>query len=416
MRFSWLDNSPESWKGKRVKHLFYYSKDRVDDPSKYPILSLTMKGIVERDISKNEGQLPDTFNGYSLLKMGDIVFNPMDLISGWVDKSSFNGLISPSYRVLRPRENNLDVGYFNYFFQIHYKERIFFPFGEGVHYQYRWGLGSETLMNFPVLFPSIFVQQQIVSYLDLKTQLIDNLIQQKIKKIELLKEKRTSLINHVITKGLYPNVEMKDSGEGWFSSYPSSWGCVNFRVMCNLQQGLQIPFDKRYFEKTEDSYEYITTQSIHKPDQPRQFIKSPKKSVICFEEDILYGRTGNTGEVVTNIHGVFHNNFFKIDYNREKIYKDFLVWYLNNLRFREHILLLSGTTTIPDLNHGSFYSTRMLLPSIMEQKQIVKYLDDHTKEIDELVELEQNKIKLLKEYRRSLISEVVTGKIDVRDK
>lgn len=277
----------------------------------------------------------------------------------------------------------------------------------------RINLRQDRLLETPLFIPPFEEQKQIVKYLDSKTDKIDNLIKYKEDKIELLKEQRIGLINHVVTKGLNDNVEYSSSDERWFDRYPKHWDCVHFGVICNLQQGLQIPFDDRFFEKVENCYEYITTQSIHKPDQPRQYVQNPKESVICYEDDIIYGRTGNTGEVVTNVHGVFHNNFFRIDFNREVLKKDFLVWYLSNNRFREHILLLSGTTTIPDLNHGSFYSTRCLIPPLNEQEEIVNHLNEKTKEIDDLILMEQKKIELLKEYRQSIISEVVTGKVRV---
>ena len=273
------------------------------------------------------------------------------------------------------------------------------------------GMSDILQMIFPL--PPISEQQQIVSFLDDKTQKIDTLIQQKKKKVELLKEKRISLINHVVTKGLDTNVEMKDSGVEWIGEIPSDWGNPFFGLITNLQQGLQIPFENRFFEKEEGMYEYITTKSVHNPNNPRQYIKNPKKTVTCTKDEILYGRTGNTGEVITNVEGVFHNNFFKIEYLKDLLNKNYLIYQLTNSRFRENVLLLSGTTTIPDLNHGDFNSMRCLIPPLSEQQQIVEYLDKQTEEIDTLIQLEQKKIDTLKEYRQSLISEVVTGKIKV---
>ena len=274
-------------------------------------------------------------------------------------------------------------------------------------------IGIVDQRNLVVIIPSLSEQEEIVEFLDFKTKNIDTLIRLKERKIKLLKEKRISLVNYIVTKGLDPGVKMIESDEKWIGSYPNHWEHIHFGIICNLQQGLQIPFDKRFFNKVEDSFEYITTQSIHRSEQPRQYIKSPKKSVLCTKDDIIYGRTGNTGEVVTGVEGVFHNNFFRIDFDKNKLTKDYLVWFLNNLRFKEHILLLSGTTTIPDLNHSSFFSNRILIPSIHEQQQIVEYLDKQTEEMDTLIQLEQKKIDTLKEYRQSLISEVVTGKIRV---
>ena len=408
--FTWILNKPVDWKIDRVKNHFTLTKNSTDEPKGYPILSLTMRGIIERDMSSNEGQLPDTYNGYNLLEEDDIVFNPMDLISGWVDCSPIQGLISPSYKVIRPTSNKVNIKFYTYYFQTHYKEKIFFPFGEGVHYEYRWGLGTETLKNFPIVVPPLNEQQQIVSFLDTKTSLIDSLIEKTQRKIELLKEKRTSLINEVVTKGLNPNVEMKDSGVEWIGEIPSHWRSPFFGLISNLQQGLQIPFDKRFFEKEEGMYEYITTKSVHRPNDPRQYVLNPKKTVVCSENEILYGRTGNTGEVITNVKGVFHNNFFKIEYDKNLLTKEYLIYQLTNSRFKETILVLSGTTTIPDLNHGDFNSMRCLTPPLSEQQQIVEYLDEQTGLIDKTISIEEKRIELLKEYRQSLISEVVTGK------
>jgi type I restriction enzyme S subunit len=206
---------------------------------------------------------------------------------------------------------------------------------------------------------------------------------------------------------------MKDSGVEWIGEIPSHWELPNLGLMTNLQQGLQIPFSDRLFEKEKGCYEYITTKSVHNPNDPKQYVKNPKESVLCDYEDILFGRTGNTGEVVTKVSGVFHNNFFKIDFNREKILKEYFLYYLRNSRFRENILLLAGTTTIPDLNHGDFYSCKITLPPNSEQQQIVEYLDSETQLIDKTISNEERRIELLKEYRQSLISEVVTGKIKV---
>lgn len=274
-------------------------------------------------------------------------------------------------------------------------------------------LYQNVFVNFKFPIPTIQEQLQIVQFLDEKTELIDKLILTKERKITLLKEQKTSLINQVVTKGLNPNVKMKDSGVEWIEEIPEHWSFVNFGRICDVRQGLQIRFEERLSEKVENSYEYITTQSVHNPDQYKQYILNPKPNVICNENDILMGRTGNTGEVVTNVNGVFHNNFFLIDFNRKIISKEFLVWYLTNPRLREELLLLSGTTTIPDLNHGKFLSTKFVYPELKEQLQIVEHLNSKTKEIDDLVQLEQKKIDLLKEYRQSLISEVVTGKLKV---
>ncbi|MGB1102287.1 MAG: restriction endonuclease subunit S [Crocinitomicaceae bacterium] len=414
----WIREIPTHWGKNRIKHIvdyvngYSFKSDDFDKEKEIPVIRIGDVGneIDFKKCVKVDREFLESKSDF-VVRKNDILIG---LTGGTIGKSGRYRYETPSLlnqRVgLLRNTNKVLNGLLFYYVQseIFMRYILFDCYGGG---QDNIGMGDILQMVFPL--PPISEQKQIVEYLDSKTEKIDNLIKYKEDKIELLKEQRIGLINHVVTKGLNDNVEYSSSDERWFERYPKHWDCVHFGVICNLQQGLQIPFDDRFFEKVENSYEYITTQSIHKPDQPRQYVQNPKESVICYEDDIIYGRTGNTGEVVTNVHGVFHNNFFRIDFNREVLNKDFLVWYLSNNRFREHILLLSGTTTIPDLNHGSFYSTRCLIPPLNEQEQIVNHLNERTKEIDDLILMEQKKIELLKEYRQSIISEVVTGKIRV---
>lgn len=151
------------------------------------------------------------------------------------------------------------------------------------------------------------------------------------------------------------------------------WKMNTFGSICTVRQGLQIPISKRLTEYEDDCYEYITVQYLH-GGKDREYIKSPKSTVICNKDDILMTRTGNTGMVVTGINGVFHNNFFLIDFDRDKYDKDFLVQYLNLDIIQADILRRAGTSTIPDLNHGEFYKIPVFEPPIKLQNQFKDFL------------------------------------------
>ena len=345
-------------------------------------------------------------------KQGDIIFVNRGNIGTTTILTGFdnftNVIINPQLTYIRTKEKLVNSNYLFYQTQSNvFQSNRDLKLGNGSVLNF---LGLSDLGDYEMVIPPLSEQQQIVSFLDTKTSLIDSLIEKTKRKIELLQEKRTSIINEVVTKGLNPNVEMKDSGVEWIGEIPNHWRSPFFGLISNLQQGLQIPFDERFFEKEEGMYEYITTKSVHRPNDPRQYVLNPKKTVVCNENEILYGRTGNTGEVITNVEGVFHNNFFKIEYDKNTLTKEYLIYQLTNSRFKETILILSGTTTIPDLNHGDFNSMRCLTPPISEQQQIVSYLDEQTQLIDKTISIEEKRIELLKEYRQSLISEVVTGK------
>ncbi len=418
--FDWILDSPKHWKKERVKNHFILTKNKCENPEGYPILSLTMRGIIERDITSNEGQLPDTYNGYTLLKRNDIVFNPMDLISGWVDSSNYEGLISPSYKVLRPNSNNVDIKFYTYYFQIHYKEKIFFHFGEGVHYEYRWGLGTETLKNFPILVPPISEQQQIVEFLDTKTELIDSLIEKTERKIELLKEKRTSLINETVTKGLNPNVEMKDSGVEWIREIPSHYQIISikFLVTTPITDGPHetpvfvdegIPFlsvngvvgNKINFKKVRG---YIT-EELH-----IEYSKKCKPQ----RDDVLLVKSGSTTGKSTIVETDLDFNIWSplciIRSNTNKIIPRFTFHTFQSGYFRVLIEDNWSYGTQPNIGMNVIENLSIVVPPISEQKEIVEYLDEQTGLIDKTISNEEKRIELLKEYRQSLISEVVTGK------
>ena len=155
------------------------------------------------------------------------------------------------------------------------------------------------------------------------------------------------------------------------------WKMNTFGDICTVRQGLQIPISKRLTEYEEGCYEYITVQYLH-GGKEREYIKNPKETVICNKDDILMTRTGNTGMVITGVDGVFHNNFFLIDFDRSKYDKDFLVQYLNLDMIQADILRRAGTSTIPDLNHGEFYKIQVFEPPMalqVEFNYVLKQVD-----------------------------------------
>ena len=420
VEFTWIKNKPMNWKIHRVKNYFVLTKNKTDSPEGYPILSLTMRGIIERDISSNEGQLPETYNGYNLLEKDDIVFNPMDLISGWVDCSPHEGLISPSYKVIRPTSSEVDIKFYTYYFQTHYKEKIFFPFGEGVHYEYRWGLGTETLKNFPIVVPPLPEQKQIVSYLDTKTSLIDSLIEKTQRKVKLLKEKRTSLINEVVTKGLNPNVEMKDSGVEWIGEIPSHWIVSKFKYDSStpVQYGINISGDKY----VEEGIRFVRITDISeggelKPTDGKYLIpEDVPKEFLLREFDVLFCRSGHTvGK--TYLHtsdGLFTSGGYLVRFNFRNYTESKFIFYISKTDFYwDWIKLNTVVSTIENVNGDKYQNFIYPKPPISEQHQIVEYLDEQTQLINNTISIEEKRIELLKEYRQSLISEVVTGKLKV---
>jgi len=420
IKYNWIGDIPKDWEVKRIKNLFYLKKEVSENPEQEQVLSLTMNGIIKRDVSSNEGQLPDTYKGYTKIYPDDIVMNPMDLKSGWIDRSKYDGIISPSYYVLNKLNDDLEIQFFNYQLQRHYKERIFFSFGQGVSYDYRWGLGRETILNFPIVVPPKETQTQIVSFLDTKTQKIDELIQKTEQKIKLLKEKRTSLINHCVTKGLNPDVEMKDSGVEWIGEIPSEWGKSKVKYLTDEHR--QGYYSSEQYSETGLKVVRITDLN---DDRTISIDKSPhynledieKDRFILKNGDFLFPRTGGVGrfgifnDTTPSIYGSF---LIRFRFNK-KIFLQFLRYYFDSEIYLNQILSEIHGGVNQNVHVENIKDCFIYVPGKLEQTQIVEYLDEQTQKIDSTIEKETQRIELLKEYRQSLISEVVTGKIDVRD-
>ena len=254
------------------------------------------------------------------------------------------------------------------------------------------------LLNIPL--PPLEEQKKIADILTTVDKKIA-FVEENISATEKLKK---GLMQKLLTEGI-GHTEFKDSELG---RIPQSWEVVKFKEITKVRQGLQIPISKRKKEKCENCYEYITIQFI-KNNKEVEYIENPQKTVICTENDILMTRTGNTGIVVTNVKGVFHNNFFLIDFDRNEISKEYLVYYLNSNSIQKEILLRAGATTIPDLNHGDFYSIKFISPPLEEQKQIAEILSTVDNKLENLKEKKQS----FEELKKGLMQKLLTGEVRV---
>lgn len=195
-----------------------------------------------------------------------------------------------------------------------------------------------------------------------------------------------------------------------FQEFSLEWENKSMRDFTKINQGLQIPISERFFEKKDDNYFYITNEFLRKGSEKSYFIKNPSESVICYEDDILMTRTGNTGQVVTGVHGVFHNNFFKIKYD-ETCDKWFLYYFLTSHKTQHTILKLAGTSTIPDLNHGDFYKITLNIPSLSEQQKIASFLS----EVDAKIQQLSRKKELLEQYKKGVMQQLFSAKLRFKD-
>jgi type I restriction enzyme S subunit len=183
-----------------------------------------------------------------------------------------------------------------------------------------------------------------------------------------------------------------------FPEFSGGWEEKKLKDIVKINQGLQIPISDRLAEQVKNSFFYITNEFLKEKSQKKYFILNPSQSVLCTKDDILMTRTGNTGMVVTDVEGAFHNNFFKVAYP-DNINKGFLYNFLKLKRTQNQILKMAGTSTIPDLNHSDFYSILMAFPSKEEQQKIANFLTAIDTKIDQLTK----KQTLLKQYKKGVM-------------
>ena len=191
---------------------------------------------------------------------------------------------------------------------------------------------------------------------------------------------------------------------------PKHWKIKKLGEICKVNQGLQIAIEERFTEPIENGYFYITNEFLKANSKTKYYIKNPSKSVLCSKEDILMTRTGNTGIVVSDVEGVFHNNFFKIDYDKKLLHKDYFVYYLKNDRMQYDILVKAGNSTIPDLNHSDFYTLQIAIPPLKEQEKIAEILLS----CDKAIRLTTQIINQLKQRNQGLAQQLLTGEKRVK--
>lgn len=195
----WFGSIPINWEMKRLKYVFHIQKDIAGEEG-HTVLSITQKGIIPKDFSNNEGQFANSYANYQLVHKGDFAMNHMDLLTGWVDISKYEGVTSPDYRVFVLNDKNgMCPEYYLYMMQMCYSARIFYGLGQGVSGMGRWRLQADKFLNFHIPIPPYDEQKIIADYITDKVNHIEVEIDKRNKLVEKYQEYKKSLIYEVVT-------------------------------------------------------------------------------------------------------------------------------------------------------------------------------------------------------------------------
>jgi type I restriction enzyme S subunit len=408
---AWIGEIPEHWKVCKLSTLFFQHKQKNNDTQESNLLSLSYGNIKRKDINTSEGLLPESFENYNIIDKDDIVFRLTDLQN---DKRSLRsalckerGIITSAYIVIRKR-SNLNSSYFNHLFRAYDECKVFYGLGEGV----RQGMNYDDLRNLEILLPEQTIQQSIAAYLDQKCGEIDELITLQEEMITKLQSYKQSVITEAVTKGLDKNVPLKDSGIEWIGKIPEHWNICQLKRCANIING--YAFNSNHFSKDlgvpvirigDIINEMVSFENIVYVQGNNELDKFQ-----VHKNDILIAMSGATvGKIgIYDIEDKAYVNQ-RVGIIRTKQY-GFIKRMFATYGFANYVTLSSAGSAQPNISSDGILNFYIPLPPISEQQTIADYLDQRCSEIDELISIKQQKIEKLKEYKKSLIFECVTGK------
>ena len=417
----WLGEIPEHWNKKRLKFIFEIEK-RIAGTLGFDVLSITQKGIKVKDTESGDGQLSMDYSKYQRVHVGDFAMNHMDLLTGYIDISKFDGVTSPDYRVfcIKERQNYYDM-YYLYLLQMGYKQKTFFHLGQGSSHLGRWRLPTDAFYGIEYPVPNKVEQTQIANFLDYETAQIDTLIEKQQTLIQLLKEKRQAVISHAVTKGLNPDVPMKDSGVEWLGEVPAHWIVAGFKKYLNSI----VDYRGKTPEKVDAGKFLVTARNIKKGKidygASQEFVSEKDYPQVMSRGipkigDVLFTTEAPLGEVaqVDKTDIALAQRIIKFSGQKSILDNTYLKYYMMSNAFQDSLMTFATGSTALGIKSDRLSYLRQLIPPLKEQLLITEHIERNLKAFDVLMRKAEQAIQLMQERRTALISAAVTGKIDVR--
>jgi type I restriction enzyme, S subunit len=406
----WLDEMPSHWEVRRAKTMLSLQKSKVGRAaSEHVLLSLTLGGVVPRDISEG-GKFPAEFDTYQIVEPEDLVFCLFDIdeTPRTIGIARDDGMITGAYSVYRAHGPCVPEYACYYFLHLDSFKGLR-PFYTGLRKVVR----ADTFSKVEIPAPPLEEQTQIAKFLDYETLRIDALIEKQQQLITLLKEKRQAVISHAVTKGLNPDTPMRDSGVEWLGEVPAHWEFKSIKRLFRQEK-------RQGFTEREVLSVYREFGVILKSSRADNHNKTP--------DDVSAYQLVNVDDLVINKMKAWQGSL-GISPHEGITSPDYIVYaplHQEAPRFIHHLLRASHMPRVylsvsngirPSqwrLEPNKFENLLVPLPPIDEQHEITNYLDKTAGRVDDLIEAAGVQVTLLQERRTALISAAVTGKIDVR--
>jgi type I restriction enzyme S subunit len=424
----WLGVVPEHWPLNRVKYATLINADVLSESTaadfEFEYIDI---GNVSFEAGIQQTQRFRFENAPSrarrIVRVGDVIVSTvrtyLKAIAS-IGEAFANAIVSTGFCVIRPKASELQSPYCAYLMKSNYFVETVVSISTGVSYP---ATNSSDIAALRMPLPPLPEQRAIAAYLDRETAKIDTLIAKQEQLIALLEEKRQALISHAVTKGLDPNVKMKDSGVEWLGQVPAHWATIQLGQVCSKtidNRGRSPAYQESGYPILEA--DNINSGEIHPTEDISKFISLTDSKMYVREHlrqgDVLIITVGATAGKCAIVPETFNYVILQnmVGFRcAENMAPLFLYFLMSSFGFRSELLSLNKSNTIDNLKVSVFIKIRIPLPERDEQQRITEYLTRQTGMFGQLMKNARNVITLLKEKRSALISAAVTGKIDVRD-
>ena len=404
----WLVEVPSHWNLIPNKYIFKLRKNVVGKRSnEYDLLSLSLKGVIKRDMENPEGKFPAEFDTYQEVKEGDFIFCLFDVeeTPRTVGLSSYRGMITGAYTIFET--NNVDKKFIYYFYLNLDSDKRLKPLYKGL----RNTISKETFFSFNTFIPPLSEQQKIAQFLDDKTAKIDQAVDLAEKQIALLKEHKQILIQNAVTRGLNPDVPLKDSGVEWIGQVPEHWEVKKMKFL----------FKDTSIKNKPDATLLSVTQN--RGVIPRNWLEErtvmPSGNLETFKfiqkDDFAISlRSFEGGLEICHHDGIISPAYTVLKYDKKFLNNGYYKYLFKCQKFiSEMQTSIVGIREGKNISYEELKYSFLPIPQIIEQQKIAQFLDEKTAKIDQAIALKTAHIEKLKEYKSVLINDVVTGKVRV---
>lgn len=420
----WGVSIPSHWHCMRNAALFTERSEKGFP--ELPALSVSLRnGVTLQEYSDDQiDRGADDKSGYKRVLSGELVYNKMRMWQGAVGVAPQDGIVSPAYIICSPRVA-LDARYFEYLYRTELGTMLSGRYSYGICKDMN-SLRFEDFKCIRSIFPPIDEQRAIVGFLDRETLRIDALVQRKEALIDLLHEKCEALVCRAATQGLNPDACFKETGVTWLGKVPSHWRLAHLRYLIDEMQTGPFGSTLHADDYVNDGIPVINPSNLREgliiADRSCTVDEETYRRLVDYavsEGDIIIARRGEMGRcsVVTNDeHGwLCGTGSMRIRVNQEYYLPEYARLYLSQYGVRDWLKLQSVGTTMDNLNSTILGGLPMLCPPLDEQRAIHDYCVSLRDQVAVAISANRKQIGLLHEYRSSLISTTVTGKIDVRE-